>query len=246
VNDADTQPGGKLAIVRDNRVHSMSPLLMRSYGRQLAWANNRYEYAGRDKPSWDWNGKTWHSLEELQAAGAETGSTLRPLQFAPQQIVGQPRTTASDFDSQLLMNQVGLDGQHISPLSPTRFRLITTLDLQLDADGLIAPDLMSRLSVLRILAREYNPQQLQIVVLVPNRETGSALRNTLLDFDAPSILFVRAPNSGQTIPTSLVDSHDRIVAQWPASTTEFNPATAGYAVRQQLGAPIYAQMDSRP
>jgi hypothetical protein len=46
--------------------------------------------------------------------------------------------------------------------------------------------------------------------------------------------------------TSLIDSSDGIVAQWEAGSSDFNAATIGYAVRRQLGVPVYAQMDTRP
>ena len=67
----------------------------------------------------------------------------------------------------------------------------------------------------------------------------------LLDLDAPGIHFVRAAGPDGAVPTSLVDEQGITVRQGP-ETGNFNAATIGYAVRRQLGAPIYAQMDQRP
>jgi hypothetical protein len=110
-------------------------------------------------------------------------------------------------------------------------------------------DAMARLSVLRTLAREYNPQQLQIVVLVPGKDASLALRNALLDLDTPSIRFARFPAAMHDAPAALtnllIDSNGAVVASWP-STADFNAATIGYAVRRELGVPVYAQMDARP
>ncbi|HZZ39287.1 MAG TPA: right-handed parallel beta-helix repeat-containing protein [Acidobacteriaceae bacterium] len=241
VNDEGTELEGNPTVVRENRIRSTSPVLLRSFGHQLIFTCNRYAYDGTARPSWNWDGGTFHSLADLQAAGAEKGSTLTA---APDRIADHQRNLK--FDRRLLDKMVGLDGQQLPAISAAQFRLITNVNLRLDADGLIAPEAMTRLSVLRTLAREYNPRQLQIAVFVPVDGTDSSLRNAMLDLDTPSILFARAPAAKQSIATSLVDAADRVVAQWPGSAEDFNAARVSYAVRQQLGVPVYAQMDNRP
>ena len=135
------------------------------------------------------------------------------------------------------------------PAQPAQYRLVTTLNLQFDSDGLIASEALARLSVLRTLAREYNTRQLEILVFATVSGTSAALHNALLDLDTPSIRFARVPVSLHNLlpwpQTSLIDSQGVVVASWPSSA-DFNAATVGYAVRQQLGAPIYADIDSRP
>ncbi len=241
VNDEGTEFEGNPVTLRDNVIRSASPLLLRSFGDGLVLANNKYEYAGLDQPSWFWNGKTWNSLAELQAAGAEKGSTLSAEPKGPH---GHDRERA--FDPRILKNLTGLDGHSLPILNTAQFRLVTCLDLRLDEDGLINPEAMARLSVVRTLAREYNGRQLQILVFVSNIGTDPALRNALIDLDTPSICFVRTTAADGAMASALLGASGRVVDQWPASFAPFNAAAIGYTVRRQLGVPVYAQMDPRP
>jgi hypothetical protein len=244
VNDQGTELEGNPVVVRENTIRSTSPLLMRSFGSRLVFTGNRYEYRGLDKPRWNWNGKVWPSLDQLQSAGAEKGSTLLILPPDGNEPASHRGSAGPKFDRRLLQNRVALEGRQLPVLGTAQYRLVTSLDLQIDAEGLISPGTMARLSILRTLAREYSEKQLQIVVLVPVPGTSAALRNALLDLDAPSILFAGA-RDGETLPTLLMDAHGIVVTQWPRFA-DFSAATVGYAVRRQLGVPIYAQMDSRP
>jgi len=245
VIDHGSQLEGSPLTVRDNTIHSTSPVLMRDFSDRLALTNNRYEYAGLDRPSWFWNGKSWDSLEALQAAGAEKGSQLLSDAEPRVETAGRSAKEGQRFDARSLANLVGIDGRPLAHLPAAEYRLIIRLDLQLDADGLIAPDVMTRLSVLRTLVREYNQRQLQILVFAANTSTNTDLRNALVDLDAPGIQFVRTPDSDAALPTALIDAKERVVAQWQ-DNSDFNAATIGYAVRRALGVPIYAQMDPRP
>jgi len=245
VNDQDAQLEGSPLTVRDNLIRSNSPHLMQSYGDKLQFTRNRYEYHGAQNPYWNWNGKTWQSFRELQNAGAEQGSELS-VQTKPLAEGFSPPSTGARFSMSSLDALPGLDGKPLPAAQRSQCTLVTELDLKLDANGLFASEAMARLNVLRTLAREYAPPQLQIVVVVPIPQLDEALRNALLDFDLPSIRFVRATSAMRAIPTSLIDGNMRIVAHWEPASTDFNAATIGYAVRRELGAPIYAQMDTRP
>jgi outer membrane protein assembly factor BamB len=249
VNDEGTEIAGCAAVVRDNVIHSTSPLLIRSIGNKLAFENNRYVYDGLGTPTWIWNGATYHSLPAMQAAGGEKASTLQMQPVWQRGRTDGRSGSKANFKDRMLDKLVGLDGRMMQAEQAPGYRLVTTLELQLDTDGLIAPEAMARLSVLRTLAREYNSHQLQIVVLVPGTDAGLALRNALLDLDTPSIRFARFPAGTHNVPaglrSSLIDSEGAVVASWP-SAADFNAATIGYAVRLELGVPVYAQMDARP
>jgi hypothetical protein len=240
VSDGGTEFEGSPLAVRNNTIRSTSPALLRSSGDKLVFADNLYEYSGLDRPCWQWNGKTWNSLAELQAAGGSLGSRLQPLPARQQ----PGRSARAAFTAGNLRNLVDLSGQALPATGTATYRLVTSLQLQLDSDGLLAPSVMARLSVLRTLAREYNRRQLQILVLVPDPQSTPALRNALVDLDAPGVHLVRAPAGKSNLPTVLLDAKGRVAAQWPASFAGFNAATVGYAVRQALGVPIYAQMDT--
>lgn len=245
VNDENSELTGKPISAQENIIRSSSPHLMQSFGDKLAFSGNRYEYHGAQSPYWNWNGKRWNSLHELQAAGAETGSEYRMSATRLDETSHGP-VPGPKFDLGALEALPSLDGKPSPASEKTACTLATELDLRLDADGLFAPETMARLSVLRTLAREYSTRQLQIVVVVPNPQLTSAMRNALLDLDLPSIRFVRAPASMHAVPTSLIDRSNRVAAHWEAASSEFNAATIGYAVRRELGTPVYAQMDTRP
>lgn len=245
VNDEDTKLEGNPIAVRDNIIRSSSPHLMQSFGDKLIFTRNRYEYHGTQKPYWNWNGKTWNSFRELQAGGAETGSELHVLAPGLDENSDRP-IPGAQFDLGPLAALPGLDGKPLPAVERAQCALVTELDLKLDFDGLFSPEAMARLSVLRTLAREYSSRQLQIIVAVPAARLTNALRNALLDLDLPSIRFVHAPAAMRSMPTSLIDSNNRVVAHWDAGSSDLNAATIGYAVRRELGAPIYAQMNTRP
>jgi hypothetical protein len=245
VNDDGAQLEGNPLAVRGNIIRTNSPHLMQSFGDKLLFTNNRYEYYGTQSPYWNWNGTTWRSIQELQAAGAERGSELR-VQATRLNEDSKRLTPGPQFAMKGLDTQPGLDGRPLPLARKAQYTLATWLHLELDADGLFAPEAMARLNVLRTLAREYSSQQLRVVVLVPDPQLDRALRNALLDLDVPSIRFVRAPGTMRDMPTSLIDSRDRVIGRWDGASKDLNAATVGYAVRRELGAPIYAQMDTRP
>lgn len=250
VNDEGAELEGSHITARDNVIQSTSPLLIRNFGDKLVFVKNRYEYYGLDTPIWKWNGSTWNSLTAMQAAGAEKDSELYVQPGYPVSELGRRRDPREKFDSNLLAKLVEFDGRRITSERVAKYRLVMSLDLRIDADGLITPEVMARLSVLRTLAREYNARQLQILVRVPNKRPSAELLNALRDLDEPAIHIVHDPLGKQDVaapvPTSLIDAEGAVVASWPAFYADFNAATIGYAVRRELGTPIYAQMDSRP
>lgn len=246
VNDEGTEFEGQPIVFRDNVVRSTSPQLTRSFGNRLFFQNNQYDYSGLASPSWFWNGRTWTSLEALQAAGAEKGSTIRTRAESQEPDRDRRSSDAPAIGGTALTHLVGLDGRQLASLPPAQYRLITRVDLRLDADELIAPDAMAQLSVLRTLVREYNEKQLQVLVFVSVSGTNAEMRNALLDLDAPSIHFVQAKPKSDGPSTVLTDSQGRIAAQWSETAGSLSAAVLGYVVRQRLGMPIYAQMDSRP
>ena len=245
VNVEGVQLEGNLLTFRDNFIRTSSPYLMQSFGSKLQFTRNRYEYHGAQNPYWDWNGRAWHSFRELQNAGAEQGSELNVRATAPAESSGRP-VPGLEFPQASLDALRGLDGKPLPAAQRSQGMLVTEIDLKLDADRLFAPEAMARLSVLRTLAREYSSRQLQIAVVALNLQLDEAMRNALRDLDVPSLRFVRALADKRAMPTSLLDGNLRVVAHWEPGASDFNAATIGYAVRRELSAPVYAQMDARP
>ncbi len=120
-------------------------------------------------------------------------------------------------------------------------RLDATVDLALDADGLLAPAARAQLMVLRSLAAQYGPAALAVTVhLRPaassTNDEATEERNALGDLDARPIRFERDGKPGAGI--RLVGSDDRLLDEWHGFQ---NAATLGGAVRAWLGAPRFAQ-----
>ena len=247
VNDKDTQLKGSPLVFRGNVTRTSSPELMRSPGDKLKLERNRYEYHGAASPHWEWNGQTWNLLAELQRAGAEQGSELSVQDDALAEGFGDA-ASRRQFSMAPVAALPGLDGKPLAAFKKAQAMLVVAVDLALDGDGLIAADAMAQLVALRTLAREYGPQQLQIIVAVENLHEDEAWRNAMLDLDLPSVRFVRGATEmeGTEAAVTLVDGEQRVVAQWQAGAEGLNPAAVGYAVRRELGAPVYAQMDQRP
>lgn len=245
VDDEETLLAGSPLVIRNNTIRTSSPDLMQSWSDKLQFSANRYEYFGSQPLYWNWNGKLWNSFQRLQAAGVEQGSELhtdsaQPTPMLPSQ---QPSPV---LEPRQLAALPALDGSALPAASRPQYWLVTRLSLKLDEDGLIPAETMARLSVLRTLAREYSTSQLQIVVLVSAAHLDTALHNAIVDLDTPAIRFVRASQAKQEISTEIISRSGKLVARWPGSSQEWNAATIGYAVRQELGVPVYAQMDPRP
>lgn len=122
----------------------------------------------------------------------------------------------------------------------TFLRLDATIDLALDADGLLADAPRAQLMVLRSLAAQYGPAVLAVTVHLrlpagsPKNETAEQ-RNAILDLDAAAIHFVRDGEPGAGM--RLVGADGRLLDEWHGFQ---NAATLGGAVRAWLGAPHFA------
>ena len=124
-------------------------------------------------------------------------------------------------------------------------RLDATVDLRLDADGLLADAPRAQLMVLRSLAAQYGPAALAVTVHLQSTATSTKEEtpeeeNALRDLDAGSIRFERDGKPGAGIRLSGADG--RLLDEWHGFQ---NAATLGGAVRAWLGAPHFAQVSDR-
>ena len=202
---------GAPILFKGNHVESSTTLFYRS-NASFAPSANHYQYSGANASSFTLGDHKEVSLANLQAAGAETGSTL------------QRGASASPKAQSLLLD--------------------ATLDLVLDADGLLAPETRAQLVVLRSLSAQYGPQPLDVKVHLIKRPAAPpqhvAQANALLDLGATSIHFDEdGKNSGTTL---LLTVDGRRIEEWHSFQ---NAATLGGAVRARLGAPIYAHMTAK-
>jgi hypothetical protein len=113
----------------------------------------------------------------------------------------------------------------------TSLRLDATVDLALDADGLLADAPRAQLMVLRSLAAQYGPAALAVTVhlRMPSSspaEVAVEQRNALLDLDAGPIHFVRDGKPGAGM--RLAGADGRLLDEWHGFQ---NAATLGGAAR---------------
>jgi hypothetical protein len=130
-----------------------------------------------------------------------------------------------------------------TPQAATALRIETTVDFALDADGLLASAPRAQLMVLRSLAAQYGPAALAVAVHLhiaqDSSEEAAARANALLDLDAPSIHFYWDGSQAGVISLLAADGHP------PQKWTGFqNAATLGGAVRERIGPPSFASMQS--
>lgn len=123
--------------------------------------------------------------------------------------------------------------------------LDATIDLALDADGLLAPNARAQLMVLRSLSDQYADGALQVSVHLiepknPVPSEAKALANALLDLDAPHIQFEHDGVAPGLIRLTTADG--RLLEQWHGFQ---NAATLGGEVRARVGAPRFACMETR-
>ncbi len=123
----------------------------------------------------------------------------------------------------------------------TFLRLDATIDLALDADGLLADAARAQLMVLRSLAAQYGPELLAVTVHLrapadSSQQETVEEQNALLDLDGDAIRFLHDGKPGAGI--RLVGTDGRLLDEWHGFQ---NAATLGGAVRAWLGPPHFAQ-----
>lgn len=123
-------------------------------------------------------------------------------------------------------------------------RLDATVDLTLDADGLLAPDSLAQLVVLRSLSDQYSGGALEVMVHLidaanETRENSAELANAVLDLDAAHIHFLHDGRTPGLIRLSTKDG--RLLEEWHGNQ---DAAKLGGAVRARLGAPHFAAMEA--
>jgi hypothetical protein len=123
-------------------------------------------------------------------------------------------------------------------------RMEATVRLELDADGLIAPEVRAQLLVLRDLAGEYGPEKLAVTVHLVGTAQTAAMEDALRDLEAiyPGALrFDRSAARGDAGVIRLLAEDGTQLRSWQGFQ---NAASLGAEVRARLGAPRYAHMQA--
>jgi hypothetical protein len=141
-------------------------------------------------------------------------------------------------------------GSKFSPIpsfgSPaTSLRIEADVNLDLDQDGLLAPDARAQLVVLRNLAGQYGPDRLKVVVHARSKGAAELEANAIRDLEdvyPGSVQFDHHVSSSFSAGTIRMLTPSGISLQeWQGFQ---NAATLGQSVRARLGAPQYAHKQS--
>ena len=131
-----------------------------------------------------------------------------------------------------------LEPEPTPPAGAAPLRLDATLDLALDADGLLADAPRAQLMVLRSLAAQYGPAKLVVTahlrLLGESRAEQTLQQNALRDLDADALEIDIDGKPGGGV--RLTGADGRLLDEWHGFQ---NAATLGGAVRAWLGAPHF-------
>src|SRR5215469_3045842 len=132
------------------------------------------------------------------------------------------------------------------PPAARPLRIEAYLDLKLDEDGLLSPEVRAQLVVLRDLAGEYGPERLPVEVHLRTHGDPDAEANALQDLNdvyPGALRFDFADSSTNTaILIRLENANGSPLKAWQGLQ---NAATLGGMVRDLLGAPQYAHMQAK-
>ena len=217
LNEADIAPG--TAVFRDNTIESTSPWLTTT-NTSLTLAQNHYTYFGDGEPRWVWGARSYSSPGDLQKdARQEQGSsfTSRPLRDAPQ----------------IRTSRLG------------NWRLSCSLPVVLDANDMLADAVLQQIVVLKSFSQQYRANGLQVALVLTAPDAGflrsRALRQDLQDLDLGAISVQTQFNAQTSQHIALVAPDGHVAAQWNGFV---GPVQLGLALREALGEPVYAQMQT--
>jgi len=169
------------------------------------------------------------------AANAYLYSCLGEAQFT---LGDQHNATLSAIQSAGKEQKTTLECSAKPDTKATSLVLEGTLDLTLDADGLLSSSARAQLMVLHSLAAQYGPASL-VVTLHWNGSHADkeATANALIDLSAAPIHFDHEAKQPGLIRLLTAEGH--LIEEWHGFQ---NAATLGGAVRARLGVPKYSEM----
>ena len=253
VNDAAFQ-GGK-AIFRGNAIYSTSPAFI-STNDGLSLDANHYLYGGSGSPWWEYASKKPAGFAEYQKVSSqdqrselvtEVASATDPI-FPKSGLLHSP--TQDQARGQAVLDASVLKGlRKLAQEQPGKWQLYCRLSDDLDSNGLLNESTRRQLAVVKSLYLQFHSKGLDIHVVFPSQSDSRPenlvdLQNAMRDSGIEEMQIVRL-STGQTAGQSemvLLSPDGRIAGAWQGFT---GPAQVGPLVRQQLGVPLYSQLESR-
>jgi hypothetical protein len=106
-----------------------------------------------------------------------------------------------------------------------------------------------QLTILKSISLQFGASSLRIVVVMransQDENFARAVRNAIHDLDMNNVTFLiepKQPAGSKDAPRVVLSSpHGKVRAAWDGFA---GPTEIGFAVRKQLGTPVYAQMET--
>lgn len=248
LNDADLHGGP--AVFRHNVIYSTSPAVIRS-NAALSLDSNQYFYYGTQPQRWRYGKSDFDSFSKYQqGTGQDAGSSFEVSNAtaddawlrtaAPSPTVETPglSDSATDFEGKAVSLKAA-SGQ---------WRIVCSLPVKLTADELLDSSVMRQLVVLKSVAIQFPVDTLKIIVRLYSDSEAAKMtgqvRAAVRDLQMNNVIFLIEPDlpGAKKEPQVVLISPDgKVRAAWDHFA---GPTAIGFAVRRELGMPIYPQMEA--
>jgi hypothetical protein len=250
LNDATIQGGGQ-AVFRQNVISSTSPVLVRS-NRTLSLNANQYFYYGTRPQRWHYGDADFDSFSKYrQRTGQDAVSSFLEVSAtatgdawlkSSESVVGRVAVAPTLPD-----NATDFEGRPVTiKTAPGQWRILCSLPAKLNADGLLDAYVRQQLTVLKSISLQFPVNNLKIIVRMhadhEGESTGRQLKTAIRDLQMNDVTFlIEREQTGNTPQVILVSSDGKIHGSWDGFA---GPTQIGFAVRRELGTPIYPQTET--
>jgi len=249
LNEGNIKAG--TAVFRNNTIYSTSPFFVES-NRALSLEANRYFYYGTAPQRWQFGGTDFDCFKNYQR------STGQDLESSFQEV---PTTTANDSwfrasasvsrsiakSPSLPNNGTDLNGKAVALKdAPDQWHINSWLPAKLNSDGLLDASVLQQLTILKSISLQFPTNRLKIVVVLrADLQTElTALRTAIDDLQMNNVTFLmerKQVSSKETSHVVLSSPDGKVRGAWDGFA---GPTEIGFAVRRELGTPVYSQMET--
>ena len=251
INDATIQ-GGE-AVFRHNVIYSTSPFFVES-NRALCFNANRYLYYGTQPQRWHYGNAAFDSFKNYQrGTGQDLEGSLQEVSMpnANDWFRASDSARGSIAKSRSLLNTgTDLEGKAVALKdAPGQWRINSWLPAELNSDGLLDASVLQQLTILKSISLQFPASKLRIVVVLgadsQTKMTAQALRTAIDDLQMNNVTFLmerkQVAASKETSHVVLSSPDGKVRGAWDGFA---GPTEIGFAVRRELGTPVFPQMET--
>ena len=251
INDATIQ-GGE-AVFRHNVIYSTSPFFVES-NRALSLNANRYLYYGTRPQRWHYGNAAFDSFKNYQrGTGQDLEGSLQEVSMpnANDWFRASDSARGSIAKSRSLLNTgTDLEGKAVALKdAPGQWRINSWLPAELNSDGLLDASVLQQLTILKSISLQFPASKLRIVVVLgadsQTKMTAQALRTAIDDLQMKNVTFLtereQVAASKETSHVVLSSPDGKVRGAWDGFA---GPTEIGFAVRRELGTPVFPQMET--